>query len=161
MDKNNIDKQIEITNFKETTIAVLEHRGDPALLEKSIEKFIKWRKEAGLTPDISATFNILYNDPYKVVPEHFRLDIGTATKNDIKPNDMGIALKIIPAGRCARLRYIGIEEGFVQVLSYLYTDWLPQSGERLRDFPLYCQRVSFTPFVAKERAITDIFLPLM
>jgi AraC family transcriptional regulator len=39
----------------------------------------------------------------------------------------------------------------------LYTAWFPQSGEELRDFPLYYQRVKFFPDVPENEAITDIF----
>jgi len=34
------------------------------------------------------------------------------------------------------------------------------STERLRDFPLYCQRISFFPDVPEHETVTDIFLPL-
>jgi AraC family transcriptional regulator len=66
----------------------------------------------------------------------------------------------IPAGRCALLRYAGNEHSFGTALSYRHGVWLPRSGEEARDFPLYCQRVTFFRDVPKCQAITDIFLPL-
>jgi DNA gyrase inhibitor GyrI len=47
-----------------------------------------------------------------------------------------------------------------QTLKYLYATWLPASGEELRDFPLYLQRVRFFPDVPEHEAIVDVFLPL-
>ena len=44
---------------------------------------------------------------------------------------------------------------------FLYREWLPDSGEELRDFPLYCERVSFFPDVPEREAITDLYLPLI
>jgi AraC family transcriptional regulator len=52
-------EDVKIVNFEETRVAVLEHRGDPKLLEGSIRRFIEWRRENHLHPRVSATFNIL------------------------------------------------------------------------------------------------------
>jgi AraC family transcriptional regulator len=126
----------------------------------SIRKFIGWRKEAGLPPRTSATFNIFYDDPIETPPEKFRLDLCAATECDVASNSAGVVVKIIPGGRCAVLRYVGSDDGLGEAASYLYADWLPRSGEEPREFPLYCQRVSFFPDVPEHEAIIDIFLPL-
>lgn len=56
--------QVETVDFKETKIAVLEHRGDPELLNDSVQKFIKWRKESGLSPvNSSNSYGLVYDDP--------------------------------------------------------------------------------------------------
>ena len=67
---------------------------------------------------------------------------------------------MIPGGRCAVLRVIGGSDDLEAPALYLYRDWLPASGEEPRDFPLYCQRVSFFPDVPEHEAVTDLFLPL-
>lgn len=160
MKKNMDGEQVRIVNFKETRVAVLEHRGAPALIGNSVRKFIDWRKEVELPPRIGATFNILYDNPAGTAPEDFRCDLCAATEKDVAPNSAGVIVKIIPGGRCAVLRHIGSDDGFGKAMSYLYTDWLPRSGEEPRDFPLYCQRISFFPDVPEHEAVTDIFLPL-
>lgn len=43
---------------------------------------------------------------------------------------------------------------------FLYSEWLPQSGEEPRDFPLYFQRVEFFPDVPEYESVTDVFLPI-
>lgn len=154
------DLPVEIVAFAATPIAVLEHRGSPALIGESVRRFIAWRKQSGLPPRLSATYNILYDNPMETPPADFRLDLGAATTRDVTPNDAGIITKIIPAGRCAKLRHIGTEESFATALVALYVEWLPKSGEELRDFPLFCQRISFFPDVPEHEAVTDIFLPL-
>ena len=83
------------------------------------------------------------DDPTRTPPADFPLDLCAATDRPVAPNDEGIVAKVIPSGRCAVLRHVGPEESFVAALYYLYTDWLPRSGEELRDFPLYCRRVTF------------------
>jgi AraC family transcriptional regulator len=154
------DDQVKIIDFPATQIAILEHRGDPALIGDSIRRFIGWRKRSGLPPKTSATFNILYGDPETTPPEDFRLDLCAATQAPLAPNDEGLYSGLIPAGRCAVLRLKGNSDNLKPAIAFLYADWLPRSGEELRDFPVYAQRISFFPDVPESEAITDIFLPL-
>jgi len=58
------------------------------------------------------------------------------------------------------LRVVGSSDDLEPAALFLYRNWLPASGEETRDFPLYCQRVSFFPDVPEHEAITDLFLPL-
>src|SRR5262249_16983039 len=66
----------------------------------------------------------------------------------------------IPGGRCAVLRVVGNTHNLEPAALYLYRDWLPASGEEARDFPIYCQRLSFFPEVPEHEAVAELFLPL-
>ncbi|WP_234994937.1 AraC family transcriptional regulator [Microbulbifer donghaiensis] len=152
--------RVRVLDFPATAVAVLEHRGDPRLVGNTVRDFIGWRKQNDLPPHKSATFNIIYDDPAQVAPADYRLDLCAAFDGEVGENTFGIVKKTIPAGRCAVLRHTGPDEGLAKSVKYLYLEWLPQSGEELRDFPLYFQRVKFFPDVAEVEAVTDIFLPL-
>jgi AraC family transcriptional regulator len=154
------NQQVRIMDMQETPIAVLEHRGDPRLVGDSIRRFIEWRKQHHLPPSKHATFNILYDDPNEVEPADYRFDLCVATDLQIDANPYGIVRKSIPAGRCAVLRHVGSDDTLRQSIVYLYSEWLPQSGEEPRSFPLYLQRVRFFPDVPEHEAVVDIFLPL-
>lgn len=154
-------EQVQIVDFPATSVVVLEHHGRPDKLAQSIRQFIAWRRENKLHPRVSATYNLLYGDPREVEPDDFRLDLCVATAIDPGENDLGLVARTIPAGRCARLRHQGAEATLGQAVRFLYVHWLPDSGERLRDFPLFLQRVSFYPDVPEHEAIVDIFLPLL
>jgi AraC family transcriptional regulator len=78
----------------------------------------------------------------------------------VADNPFGVVEKTIPGGRCAVLRHLGSDDHIGESITYLYSKWLPLSGEELRDFPLYLQRVSFFPDVPEHEAIIDVFLPL-
>ncbi len=154
------DPQVTIVDFPPTPVAVLAHRGDPALIGDSIRRFIAWRKAAGLPPSRSATFNILYGDPAETPPERFRLDLCAATGRAVEPNHAGVVAGLIPGGRRARLRHVGSDEGLGRAFAYLYGNWLPASGEAVGEAPLFLQRVRFFPDVPEHEAVVDIFLPL-
>lgn len=153
-------RPVHIVEFPETRVAALEHRGDPHRMGDSIRTFIAWRKEHHLHPGRYATFNIFYDDPYQVTPADYRLDICVAVDRDIPTDGSGVVHKTLPAGRCAVLRHVGSDDQLYASISWLYAEWLPQSGEEPRDFPLFVQRVRFYPDVPEHEAIVDIFLPL-
>jgi AraC family transcriptional regulator len=152
--------QIQVVDFPATSVATLEHRGDPRLIGDSVRRFIEWRKQNALPPRVSATFNILYDNPTTTPAEDFRLDLCASTQRDVPPNTAGIVGRVIPAGRCAVLRFEGSEDALGAALDWLYREWLPGSGEEPRDFPPYLQRISFFPDVPEHATVTDIYVPL-
>lgn len=153
-------EQVRIIHFNDTKVAALAHRGDPRLIGNSVRRFIEWRKQNHQPAKVSATFNIAYDNPAEVAAENYRLDICAATDKAVAENPFGVVGKTIPAGRCAVLRHIGSDDTLGETVRYLYAEWLPQSGEELRDFPVYFQRVKFFPDVPEHEAIVDVFLPL-
>ena len=157
--KNRAD-EVRIVDFTATRVATLEHRGDPAGLDDSVQKFIQWRRQNGLSPAVSATFNILYDKLPSSDPDSFRFGLCAATDGEIAENELGVVEQTIPGGRCAVLRHVGSEAGLGETLYCLYAQWLPESGAELRDFPVFFQRVSFGPQIPANEAVTDVFLPL-
>ena len=154
------DVQIGIVDFPATRVAVLEHRGDPRGIGDTIRRFIAWRKETGVRPPASATFNILHSDPETSPPEDYRLDLCAGISAPVAPNDAGIVEGEIAGGRCAVLRLVGSDDDLRAAIASLYGEWLPTSGEAPCDAPPFVQRVRFFPDVPEQEAITDIFLPL-
>jgi len=151
---------VRVTIFPETRVAKLEHHGSVLRLGDSIRKFIEWRKANKLPPHLSATFNIIHNDPDETPPEEFRFDLCAATDRPIPANESGVTEFLIPGGRCALLRHRGSDDQLGRSIMHLYANWLPTSGEELRDFPLFMHRVKFFPDVPDGEAETDIYLPL-
>lgn len=152
---------VAILTFPETRIAVMEHRGDPALLGDTIRRFIAWRRRTGLHPSRSATYNLFYADPEQVAPADYRLGLGAAVGAGFVPDPAdGVAIETIPAGRCARLRVTGPDALLRPAADWLYREWLPASGEELRDFPFFGERVRFFPDVPESEAVIDLLLPL-
>jgi len=160
MTKLNKRYNAQIVNFNEIQVAVLEHRAAPELIGQSIAKFITWRRENKLPPSISRTFNLAYDDPRTTKSADYRFDLCASTTKQVKVNDYGVINKVIPSGKCAVVRHVGSDDELGEISNYLYGDWLEQSDETLRDFPLYFERVSFFPEVSEHQMITDVYLPL-
>lgn len=153
-------QSVEIVERDAVPVALIEHRGDPARLGETIRTFIAWRREHRLHPSVSATYNVIYDNPDDVAPDAFRMDLCAATREPIAPNAAGVMAKTLAGGRYAALRHTGSDDTLGQSIAYLYADWLPASGEELRDAPLLFQRVRFYPDVPEHEAVTDVLLPL-
>jgi AraC family transcriptional regulator len=155
-----IKMDVQIVDFPETKVAVLEHRGSPALEHESVRKLIAWRLENRLPPDRHRNYGVHYNDPRTTPPAEYRVDICISVEHDVAPNPQGVVNKFIPAGRCAVVRHLGSREN-VSAAVYLYEVWLPNSGETLRDFPIFFHYVNVGPQVQEREMITDVYLPLL
>jgi len=153
-------QSVEIVEREDVAVAAIEHRGDPARLGDTLRAFIAWRREHRLHPSVSATYNVVYDNPDDVAPAAFRMDICAATREPIASNSAGIIGKTLAGGRYAVLRHTGSDDTLGQSVAYLYVEWLPASGEELRDAPLLFQRVRFYPDVPEHEAVTDVLLPL-
>lgn len=151
---------VEIREVPATAVAIMEHRGDPATLHATIQRFIIWRKAAGLHPRTNPTFNVWRSERRPASPGDYSVDLCVGTDLPIEANGAAIKAGEIPGGRCAVLRVVGNTDNLEPAALYLYRDGLPASGEEARDFPIYCQRLSFVPDVGEHEATADLFLPL-
>lgn len=151
--------QVEIVTFPETRVAAVEHLGSSENVDDTTQKLIAWRIENRVPPDTHHTYGIHY-DLRPHAETAYRIDICVSYDREIAPNPHGVVPKVIPGGRCARVRYQGSRE-HIPVVTPLLTEWLPNSGEQLRDFPLFFHYVNVGPNVAAHEMITDIYVPLM
>ena len=151
--------EVKIVNFPETKVAVLEHKGPPGLEHESIKKLIEWRIENTLSPHKHQSYGVHYNNPATTLPKKYRVDLCISVRQEIPLNPQGVINKVIPSGRCAVARHIGARDQ-VTAAAYLYESWLPDSGEKLRDYPLFFHYVNVGPNVKELEMITDVYLPL-
>src|SRR5882724_8901360 len=96
---NNRSDEVRVVDFSATRVATLEHRGDPAGLDDSVQKFIQWRRQNGLPPSISATINILDYKLQASEPDTLPFDLCAATDGEITENEFGVVAKTIPGGK--------------------------------------------------------------
>lgn len=155
---------VTIREVPPTPVAIMEHRGDRATLPDTIQRFIAWRKAAGLSPETSPTFNVFRSEREPANPADYSMDICSATEMPVEGGpieDAQMKPGVIPGGRCAVLRYPGNTNNLEPAALYLYREWLPASGEEARDFPVYCQRrLSFLPEARVQEVVLELFLPL-
>ncbi|WP_010188734.1 AraC family transcriptional regulator [Sphingomonas sp. PAMC 26605] len=151
---------VTIRGVAPTRVAIFEHRGDLETLDVTIQKFIAWRKAAGLSPKTNPTFNIWHTERRPANPADYRMElcVGVDADHWIDSTDEAVREGEIPGGRCAVLTVIGDTHNLEPAVLYLYRDWLPASGEEMRDFPIYCQR--FFLAEPEQGTVAELHLPL-
>jgi AraC family transcriptional regulator len=152
---------VTIREMPPTPVAIMEHRGDRARLPETIRQFRAWRSAVGLSPETSSTFMVFRSERCPENPTDYSIDLCAETDRPIKENDERVKAGVIPGGRCAVLRYPGNTNNLEPASLYLYRDWLPASGEEVRDFPHYSQRrLSVIPETSVHEVIVEVLLPL-
>jgi AraC family transcriptional regulator len=154
--------QVKIVDFAETRVAALEHYGPIGLVNESVRKFIDWRMQSGQSPVASSrTFGIPHSNPDTTPANEFRFDICGEIDEPVAPNTYGVRQLVIPAARCAVVRHTGPTDHIGETIYPVYRDWLPASGEELRDQPLFFNYLSVFPEIAQDEGQTDIYIPLV
>jgi len=152
--------EVSIVHFPGAHCALYIHQGSPNTLLNSVRHFIAYRKQYGPSPHHSQTFNILYDDPQSTPPKDFRYGLAASVEGSIPDNDFEVIAHNIPAGPCARLHHTGSNDQLGLIIDYLYREWLPHSGEALRDYPCFIQRLNVGQTLAEHKQNIDIYLPL-
>ncbi len=154
-----MNTEVEIVEFPTTRVAAVEYRGPHEQEYSAVMKLVAWRRENGVGPGQGMTIGIHHTDPAVTRPEDYRIDVCVSYDSDVGPNAHDVVSKVIPGGRCARIRHLGSREHVAEA-EYIYREWLPASGEELRDFPPFFHYVNVGPDVRDEDMITDVYLPL-
>lgn len=147
--------QVAIIDFAATPVLTMQHEGPPHLLGATLGRFIAWRRAHGAGPQRTRTFNIFHSDG-EGTPQ---VELACSRLPGLAPGE-GMGEGTIPGGRCARLRLTGRSDDLEAPANWLYREWLPASGEVLRDFPLFCERSNFGPGLPESEMVTDLYLPL-
>jgi len=151
---------VQIVIFPETKVAAIEHRGPPSLEHDTARKLVAWKIEHRLLDQSRyRSYGVHYTDPQSTPLADHRVDFCLSIDDDVVPNPYGIVSKVIPGGRCATARHLGSRAHNAAAV-YLYERWLPESGESLRDFPVFFHYVNVGPHVREEDMVTDVYLPL-
>lgn len=153
---------ITIIDMPDTPVALVEHRGDRSKLSDTSERFRAWCKAAGLSPETGrSSYMVFRSEREPAEPEDYSMDLCIGTDAPIHDSDAPMKAGTIPGGRCAVLRYPGNSNNLEPAALYLYRDWLPQSGEEVRDFPIYARRrLMPVPGIEAHEVVVELHLPL-
>ncbi len=153
--------QVRIVQFPEVRVAALEHCGPTGLVNESVRKFVEWRMHSGQSPVVSSrTFGIPFNNPDTTPAHAFRFAICGEIHEAVAPNASGVHERIIAGGRYAVVRHAGSPDHIGETIYPVYRDWLPASGEELRDQPLFFHYLSVYPETPQDQWQTDVYVPL-
>lgn len=159
---NDSQIQPEVIKLKEIPLIGAREQGrysDAA--PKAWGRIMKFAYSNRLMNNDVRLFGLSHDDPSVTDPEHIRYDACLDLQADISGQE-GLFEQKISAGRYAVFLHKGSYEGLVNVYSYAFNQWLPESRYKLRDgqtcFEIYLNR---DPRRTKpENLRTEIYIPL-
>ncbi len=156
------EQVIKIVVFESIDLAVYQHRGPVALLAQSIQQFIQWRRREKLSPKISRTFNLVYDDPSQVQPQDYRFDLAVEIKDAHKNLNFAdnISKQTLATRHCAYCRHIGSDQNIGQTVQSLIVFVKNHQDWQVSAEPVIFERITFFPDVSENKMITDVFLSL-
>ena len=106
------------------------------------------------------SLNVAWDDPQATPPDAFRFDICGSVSEAIPDNPFDVINGEIAGGRCAVARHSGSLDSLPQTVWRMFREWLPASGETMRDAPVFFHYLNFVNDVPEHELQTDIYLPL-
>jgi AraC family transcriptional regulator len=150
---------VEIKEMKELRVATVEHVGPYNRISEAFARLGQIAGPAGLFGPGAAMLGIYHDDPETTEAAELHSEAGiTVSPNVELPRELGEAR--LPAGRYACTIHKGSYEGLGDTWARLMGEWLPRSGERIKDsasFEIYRNTPENTP---KERLETELYIPL-
>jgi AraC family transcriptional regulator len=163
--KVQIMQPLEIRTLPDTKVLyarATELMTSPAFQTANQEAFGKLMAYLGSTNawDKLRSCVALYPDPVEV-GEEARFDAGAIFTDDYAPDAPdGIAYQTLPGGRWAVFRHVGPYDTLWQTWQAALRDWLPTSGEEMRDAIPFEDYVDDASKVAPEELRTDLYIPI-
>ncbi len=151
---------VAIEKMPELRVGAVRHIGPYMQINEAFATLHAVVQKAGVasTPDV-ALLGIYYDDPETTPASELRSDAGLTLPSGT-PLPEGLEERMLPAGRYARTTHVGPYEQLGDVWSRLMGEWLPASGERVRNTPSY-EIYRNTPETApSEKLRTDLYIPL-
>ena len=141
-------------------VLALEHIGPYIEIGAGFEKLGAISATRDFWQDVESMVGIFYDDPDATPPEELRSHAGLIMKRAdfIAPEELE-TLTIAP-GRVAVMHFKGPYAGLHTAYKHLFGDWLPKSGEELRDAPPYEIYLNTPRDVGPDDLLTDICVPL-
>ncbi|MGT2489105.1 AraC family transcriptional regulator [Methylobacterium oryzae CBMB20] len=151
---------VVIRDVPSMQVAIMEHRGDPAALGATIQRFIAWRKSAGFHP--GRTRPSTYGGPNAVPRRRPTIALtsasGPTNRSRQTASRSGSVKSLADVARC----YGSLATPTtwrLQRSTYIASGFLP-AARRHGISHFYCQRLAFFPEVPEHEAIAELFLPL-
>lgn len=152
--------KVEIREMKEKRVATAAHVGPYHRIADAFGRLGAIAGQAGLIGPGAEMIAIYHDDPETTPAAELRseaaITIGAGARVP-----QGLGERLLPAGRYASTTHLGPYEKLGDVWSRFMGEWLPASGERMRDgvsYEIYRNTPENTP---KEQLETELYIPLV
>jgi AraC family transcriptional regulator len=128
--------ETEIKEFEAINLVGYKHQGDYMNIGGVFEKLFIYAGSHGLLDEGTRSIGLYYGDPQSTPIDELRsMACVTANVDDIPDEADAPEAMQIPAGKYATLLFKGSYAELEKPYSWLFGQWLPQSGYEAADFP--------------------------
>lgn len=153
--------RVEVVSIDPFQVVALRVEGGYPAKHAGYERLFGWAGEHGLLDRLQGLYGVAVDDRRDVAEPHCRFDCMLALGADLDlAGAPGLRLLRLGGGRYARMRHVGAYDGLEALTDALLARWLPASGERVGDAPLYHEYLDDPDQVPQAVLRTDVYLPL-
>jgi AraC family transcriptional regulator len=150
---------VEIKDLPELRVATLAHVGPYNRISEAFAKLGEIAGPAGLFGPGTAMIGIYHDDPETTPPAELRSEAALSLRPGAKVPE-GLGERRIPAGRYASTTHVGPYQGLGDTWSRLMGQWLPASGQRVRDGVSYEIYRNTPQDVPPDQLKTELYVPI-
>jgi AraC family transcriptional regulator len=150
---------IKIETFPGAVLAALAHQGSYQEIGPLFSRVFMLAASRGIARPETIGYGVYFDDPEQVPASQLRSMAGVSVAPDA---DLGPELQRfeIPEGRCAILTYTGPYNEMHKPYNWMFSQWLPNSGEVPADIPMFEQYLNDPRTTPPAQLQTRICLPL-
>lgn len=152
---------VEIRNVPEMSLLTIHHHGSFMQIGEAFDRLFGWLAVRGLVgPDIRL-IGVYHTDPDAYREKDLFSRAGVLLENSQTVDvEVPVTRATVAAGRYACLRYKGPYADMRSAYLWLFGKWLPQSGEEVREGPVFEEYLNNPREVAPTELLTEIYMPL-
>lgn len=159
VESGDINMDVTTKTLPAMRVATVRHTGPYNRISEAFARLGQAVDGRGYFGSETQMLALYYDDPESTPATELRSDAGLTLTPDQKVPD-GLGEAKLAAGRYACATHVGPYEQLGDAWARLMGEWLPKSGERMRDgvtFEIYRNTPATAP---KEQLITELYLPL-
>ncbi len=151
--------QVRIEDRPPVRIAFLRHVGPYSDVHATWRKLRDWAGPRGLLgPDVPLV-GVSHDNPATTSPERIRYDAGMAVDASVQPHGR-INVQDLQGGTYAVVTHRGPYWKLPDIYSYIYNQWLPDSGYQPCDLPAYEVYRDSPDVTMAGDLLTDVCVPV-
>lgn len=140
-------------------LAALEHRGAFGAIGTTFDRLSAWAAARGLIGPGTRFLGLYHDDPHSVPEKDLRSDACLTVPEGVEGSD-GVRILDLPPSRVAVLVFKGPYAELEAAYTWLYREWLPNSGEEPADQPVREDYLNDPRTLPPAEWLTAVLMPL-
>jgi AraC family transcriptional regulator len=148
-----------IGDLKYVYIRIIDVYGSPVSYNIAWGKLYSFAQENHLLNEQTGYLGLSFDDPTITAPNRCRFYACITTDRDVKPQgEFGV--QTIKGGQYAVFTLKGSYSGLMNLYNGIYSQWLPESGYRLRNSVSFEKYLNSSETVTEEDLLTEVYIPI-